>query len=574
MIRVADYIADFIYKQSVKDIFMLSGGGSIYLDDGVACNKNLRSICVRNEATAPMMAEAYARLTGNLGVVYVTTGPGGTNAISGLVEAWVDSAPILIISGQVQRNQTSYNAEQQYNNKLRTFGTQELNIIKIVESITKYSVMINDPTSIRYHLEKAIYLAKNGRPGPVWIDVPLDVQSAIIDETKLESYYDFKSKYVNNQNNCEKSINTSIGNFINLLKKSKKPLIIFGQGIRIGNCIDDFKKLLELTNIPCISSRLGQDILPLSYKNYLGHGGTQGSRYSGYIMNQSDLIISLGSRLAIPFIGTNLDAFSKDAKIIMVDIDDNELIKPTIKIDLAINYDVSKFIAKLLNKLYSCNIPDYTTWINECNNCKENYSITDIIHKKNPIDLYYFISRLDALSKENNIFVSDAGSSYYVTGQTLRFEKGQREITSGAFASMGVAISLAIGCNIANPNSQILAVSGDGSLELNIQELKTMSYYNLNIKLFVINNGGYASIRNSQDSLCEGRYIGSDQATHNALLNLKDVATAFDLPYYLIEKYEDVDNKILEVMNKEGPIFIEVVCNNKQKIIKSSKELV
>jgi len=570
LIRVADYIADFVYKQGVKDIFMLSGGGSIYLDDGVACNKNLRSICVRNEATAPMMAEAYARLTGNLGIVYVTTGPGGTNAISGLVEAWVDSAPILIISGQVQRNQTSYNAFAK-NINLRTFGTQELNIIKIVESITKYSVMINKPESIRYHLEKAVYFAKNGRPGPVWIDVPLDVQSAIIDETKLEDYeYPRIQKIFQNDIVIDKNVEK----FIELLKQSKTPLIVFGQGIRIGKCIENFKKLLELTNIPCISSRLGQDILPFSYKNNLGHGGTQGSRYSGYIMNQSDLIISLGSRLAVPFLGTNLDAFSKDAKVIMVDIDNNELNKPTIKIDLKINSDVNYFIDKLLSKIYNGKvIPDYTKWMNECNYYKEKYPIIGLIHKTNPIDLYYFISRLDVLSKENNIFVSDAGSSYYITGQMLRFEKGQREITSGAFASMGVAISLAIGCNIADSNSQILAVSGDGSLELNIQELKTMSYYYLNIKLFIINNGGYASIRNTQDSLCEGRYIGSDQATHNALLNLKNVATAFDLPYYIIEKYEDIDNKILEVMNKEGPIFIEVVCDNKQQIIKSSKKL-
>ncbi len=565
MIRVADYIANFIYKQNVNDIFMLSGGGSIYLDDGVACNKNLRSICVRNEATAPMMAGAYARLNGNLGVVYVTTGPGGTNAISGLVEAWVDSAPVLIISGQVQRNQTSHNANI---NNLRTFGTQELDIVKIVKSITKYAVMINEPYSIRYHLEKAVHLAKHGRPGPVWIDVPLDVQSSTIDETILKGY---NTKELEKD---DKYINSNIENFITLLKESKKPIVIFGQGIRIGNCIEKFKKLLECMNVPCISSRLGQDILPFSYRNNLGHGGTQGSRYSGYLMNQSDLIISLGSRLAIPFIGTNLDAFSKEAKIIMIDIDDAELKKSTIKIDLIINSDVNEFITKLLDKICDYNIPDYRNWLNECISYKEKYSMMDLLHKRNPIDLYYFINRLDALSKENNIFVSDAGSSYYVNGQMLRFEKGQREITSGAFASMGVAIASAIGCSVSNKNSQVLAVTGDGSLELNIQELKTMSYYNLNIKLFVINNGGYASIRNTQDSLCEGRYIGSDQATHNALLNLRNVATAFDLPYYIIEKYEDIDSIILEVMNREDPIFIEVVCDNKQKIIKSSKELI
>lgn len=575
MIRVADYIADFIYRQGTKDIFMLSGGGSIYLDDGAACNKNINSICVRHEATAPMMAEAYARLTHNIGVIYVTTGPGGTNAISGLVEAWVDSAPILVISGQVQRDQTSYNTNIK---NLRTFGTQELNIIKIIESITKYSVMINDPNSIRYHLEKAVYIAKSGRPGPVWIDVPLDVQSAVIDDAKLEGYQP-EQMMAEQANNYNRYIDINTENIIKLLKKSKRPLIIAGQGIRIAHAIDEFKKLIEYLNIPVIFSRLGQDILPFSHNNNLGHGGTQGSRYSGYVMKQSDLIISLGSRLAIPFIGTNLDAFSEDAKIVMVDIDDAELKKPSIKIDLLINADVKDIINKLLDKLskerISKNIlPDHKNWINECINYKEKYPIFISEQKKNPIDLYYFVIRLDALSNENNIFVSDAGSSYYVTGQALRFEKGQREITSGAFASMGVAIPLAIGCSIANKDSQILTVTGDGSLELNIQELKTVSYYNLNIKLFIINNGGYASIRNTQDDLCEGRYIGSDQAAHNELLNLRNVAIAFDLPYHLIELYENIDNKILEVMNQKGPAFIEVVCDNKQKIIKSSKEII
>lgn len=564
MIRVADYIADFIYKQGVKDIFMLSGGGSIYLDDGVARHKHLSHISVRNEATAPMMAEAYARLNQNLGVVYVTTGPGGANAVTGVAEAWVDSAPILIISGQVQRSQTTHNAGIK---NLRTLGTQELNIIEIVNSITKYAVMVNDPNSIRYHLEKAVHYAKSGRPGPVWLDIPLDVQSAMVDEEKLEGFL-FPKEKIDSEN-----LKFNIEKIIALLKSSKKPLIIAGQGIRSSGAIDDFKRLVEYLNIPIIFSRLGQDILPFSHKNNFGHGGMHGIKITGLIMEESDLVISLGSRLAVSFVGNKLDAFSKDAKIVMVDIDEAELKKPGVKVDLPIQADTKEMINMFLNELKRVNLPDYSQWLEVCKNYKEKYPLITPDFNRNPIDLYYFVSRLDALSGKNNIFVSDAGSSYYVTGQVFRFENGQREITSGAFASMGLAIPLAIGCATADKDKQILAVTGDGSLESNIQELKTMSFYKKNIKLFVINNGGYVSIRNSQDALCEGRYINSDQASCDDVLDFKKVAAAFDLPYFNIRKHDEIDSKILEIISQPGPAFIEVVCDNNQKIIKPLKSI-
>jgi len=563
MVRVVDYIADFIYKQGVKDVFMLSGGGSIYLDDGIACHKYLNDICVRNEATAPMMAEAYAKLNNNLGVVYVTTGPGGANAVSGITEAWVDSAPILVISGQVQRNQTTYNARIK---NLRTFGTQELNIIEIVDSITKYAVMVNEPNDIRYHLEKAVYYAKSGRPGPVWLDIPMDVQAVIVNETELKGY---EPEHMAAD---DKDLDVHIEHILKLLKNSKRPLIIAGQGVRIARAIAEFKKLVEYLNIPVIFSRLGQDILPFSYRNNFGHGGTQSQRFTGLIMKKSDLILSLGSRLAVPFVGTNLDAFFEDAKVIMVDIDQAELKKPGVRIDLPVNADVKDVIRGLLDKIPSTVLPDYSGWLETCRGYKKKYPLITPEYKRNPIDLYYFVSRLDALSGENNVFVSDAGSSYYVTGQALKFEKGQREITSGAFASMGLAIPLAIGCSTANKDAQILAVTGDGSLELNIQELKTMSFYNLNIKLFVINNGGYVSMRNTQDALCEGRYIDSDQVGCNAILDFQKVAATFDLPYYIIQKYEEIDDKISEIINQRGPAFVEVVCDNNQKIIEPLKE--
>mgnify|MGYP006293639741 CR=1 FL=1 len=557
-IRVADYIAEFVREQGVEDVFMLSGGGSIYLDDGIAKNDNLNPVCVRNEATAPMMAEAYARLSGKIGIAYVTTGPGGTNAVTGVAEAWVDSAPILVISGQVQREHTTFNAKVK---GLRTLGIQELNIVEIVDSITKYSAMVNDPNNIRYHLEKAVYLARSGRPGPVWLDIPLDVQSAIVNRDDLRRFIPPEEE------KGERKIEEDIKEIINLLEESERPLVIAGQGIRIAGAIGDFKKFINELNIPVVSSRLGQDIIPFSCKNNLGHGGSKGSKATNLAMKKSDLVISLGSRLSVPFIKGKEGLFLDNPKLVVVDIDESELKKPGIKIDFPIKSDLKKFLSKLLKELERKKLPGYKNWLEECLKYKENYSFSCSDYRKNPIDLYYFLSRLDDLSNENNIFISDAGSNYYVAGQVLMFEKGQREITSGAFASMGLSIPLAIGSAIAEKEKQILAVTGDGSLELNIQELKTMSCYNLDIKLFVINNGGYVSIRNTQDSLFKGRYINSNQGAANEILDLKKVAQAFDLPYFIIKRCEEIDGKISEILDKRGPAFVEVVCDNNQKII-------
>lgn len=565
MIRVADYIANFIHKQGVTDVFMLSGGGSIYLDDGIACHEGLSEICVRQEAVAPMMAAAYARLNHNIGVAYVTSGPGGANAVSGLAEAWVDSAPVLVISGQVQRNQTTYNANIK---NLRTFGTQELNIIEIVDSITKYAVMINDPHSIRYHLEKAVHCAKSDRPGPVWLDIPLDVQKEMVDEATLEGYSPEETVV------AEDRVDAGVETIINLLNVSKKPLIIAGQGVRIAGAIDVFRELIELLNVPVIFSRLGQDILPFSHINNFGHGGTYGLRFTKLIMKESDLILSLGSRLAVPFVGVNLDAFSEDAKVIMIDIDNAELEKPGIRVDVPFQGDAKEVAQKLLERLRGQNIPDYSNWLGKCTNYKDRYPLITEEYKKNPIDLYYFLSRLDAHSGKDHILVSDAGSSYFATGQALKFEKGQREITSGAFASMGLSIPLAIGSAVAKKDMQILAVTGDGSLELNIQELKTMSFYNFNIKLFVINNGGYVSIRNTQDELFDGRYIGSDQESSGELLDLQKIAIAFGLPYFNIQRYEEIDEKILEIISQKGSAFIEVVCDSNQRMVKPLEKVI
>jgi len=551
--RVSDYIADFLYNHGVDLVFLQVGGGSIYLDDGIACHPNVKEIGVRNEACAPMMAEAYARLKGGIGAVYVTTGPGGTNAVTGVAEAWVDSTPIIVISGQVEKKFTTFQSNVK---GVRTLGCQELNIIEIVKPITKYATMVKNPTSIKWHLEKAYHMATTGRPGPVWLDIPLDIQASEIKEEDLDS---FVSKYENPFISDE-----DIEQVIYMLKSRKRPLIIIGQGVRQGNAIDDLKRLSNKLKVPIISSRLGQDILPFNYEYYCGHGGTKGSKATSKIMKEADLIISLGSRLSIPFVGQKIDAFDRNANIIAVDIEQAELLKRGVNINLPIHGDVKDFISKF-DKGVDVKF-DFSSWMERCRSYKIEESLISFDKKSNPIDLYHFVSKIDKLSNDHHVFVSDAGSSYYVCGQSLSFNNAKREITSGAFASMGLSIPLAIGCSAADDDIQVLAVTGDGSLETNIQELKTLSQYNFDVKLFVINNGGYVSIRNTQDKLFDGRYINSDQSSENEILDFSKVSDTFGIKYFLIDDYDKIEDVFKEVTSFKGPAFVEVMCDNNQNI--------
>ena len=557
MIRVADYIAKFLVDKGIEDIFLLTGNGAMYLNDGIASQPSIKYYCARNEAASPMMAEAYARLKQSLGAVCLTSGPGATNAIPGLAEAYVDAAPVLIISGQAPRNHTTHNMGIP---GLRNFGTAEINIIPIVSSLTKYAVMVNDPNLIRYHLEKAVYLATSGRPGPVWLDIPMDVQFAQINPNVLVGF----NPPVENlpTSDLEKDIDLAL----QMISRSRRPLIVAGYGVRQGNAINEFKKFLTLINAPVVLSRLGIDILPFSHPNNMGLAGIKGTRYCKKIMRSADLVISLGSRLAVPFVGHNLDAFSENAGRIVVDIEPAELMKSGVRIDLPINANVKTVLDKLNDKL-SFKPLSFNSWLGYCLNLKESYPMLTEAMIKNPIDLYYFMSRIDAVSGARNVLITDAGSNYYVGGQVFKFEKGQRELTSGTFAAMGLTIPLAIGASVAKKDAQILAVTGDGSLELNIQELKTVSYYGLNIKLFVINNGGYVSMRNWQDSFFDGRRIGSDDETGAESLNLAKIADAFGLRYVAITCHEEIDEKLKVIMSDDQPIFVEVFCDNNQKIV-------
>jgi acetolactate synthase-1/2/3 large subunit len=396
--RVADYITEFLFKNGIKTSFMLSGTGSVFLDDAFANYKGMSYVSARHESAAVMMAVGYYKSSQKPGVALVTTGPGGANAVGGVVEAWVDSVPVIIISGQVE--------SKFLNKKLRYFGAQGLNILPIIEPITKYSKTIIDPYSIQYYLEKALYYSLEGRPGPVWLDIPFDVQSAIISDPS-------KMRVFKPPQRIEASIDETTSQVDLILEKiinAKKPIFILGQGVRQGDAIEEFKKIIELLDAPFLVSRVAIDIFKASYKNNLGLAGMKGSRYSQKIMDESDLVLSLGCSMNVAFTNESEMLFP-NADVIMVNNDKNEFDKPGLNLSMKVLLDVKTVLEEMFTKIHLKKNKQFTSWTEYCLALKKDYPIVSSNLEGNPINSYFLVSRLAALSNKKQHFVSDAGSS-------------------------------------------------------------------------------------------------------------------------------------------------------------------
>lgn len=545
--RLVNFLADYLNEVGVDTVFMLSGTGSVYIDDAFAIQKGMRYVCARHEAAATIMAMAAAKLTNKIGVVIATTGPGGTNAIGGVVEAWVDSAPVLVISGQVDSDQVSPN--------VRSFGVQGFNVIENVANFTKYAVQVTDPRLIKMHLQKAIHLATSGRPGPVWLDIPMDIQSAEIDVEKLVNYQPTDAD--------TKNVDFDVSGVMASLYKAKRPLVVFGQGIRQASATQKLIKFLDKFYVPSISARMGIDILPHKYQKFFGLGGVRGTIGAAQIMKRADFVLGIGTSFTHAFAGRNYDYFSKNTKISLVNLDVTELFKKGLMLDHPINADVADFLDECL-KLNSSNADANSRlkWLQECKkHIDDNEIVTDEM-RSNPINSYYFVDCLSRCMIKDQILVNDAGSANYVCSQAFKLKDEQRELTSGAFYSMGLALPLAIGASASQPGKQVIAVTGDGSIELNIQELRTMSQNRLNIKLFVINNGGYASIRKSQDEMAGGRYTDDVE-----VLNFQNIANAFEVGYRLIDDHATMKNQISSTLSSDQPCLIEVICDPNQAVL-------
>jgi acetolactate synthase I/II/III large subunit len=549
--RVADIVASFLCEKGVKDIFTLTGGGAMVLNDGIASNKNINVICNHHEQACAMGAVGYAKYRNNLAAVMLTTGCGATNSITGLLDAWQDNTPVIFISGQIKKKETSRNSKT----TLRQFGVQEANIVEIVDSLTKYAVMVNEPNEILYHLEKAVDFALSGRPGPVWIDIPLDVQAAYVDETDLKRFIPEPYK-INNIDGMK--------SFIEAYNNSKRPIILAGNGVRLSGSIDKLRKFSANNNIPCVVSYLAADYFEQNNSNYVGRLGIKGDRAGNFAIQNSDLIICLGSRLSVCLTGFEYELFARESKLIVVDIDEYEHKKNTVKIDQFIFADVGDFLEQLDNKVEKKLHGD---WQKKCEYWKNEWPVYQGGYDSSSVNMYEFTKALSELAGEESIVVSDAGSSYYVSSQsfTLKSRK-QRYITSGAQADMGFSLPAAIGASIAS-NKPVIGITGDGSFQLNIQELQTVKHYNIPIKLFVWNNNGYLSIRATQDKFFGGRRIGTDPTSGVSFPNTEKIADAYNLPFVKINNASELREKLKKILASDGPVLCEVICPESQEII-------
>ena len=558
--RVADFVAGFyLLKIRSKTFFMVTGAGIMHLTDGVALHGKLQTICPHHEQTSSMAIDAYSRATENIGVGFFTSGPGGTNAITGLAGAWQDSVPCLFISGQVKQKETTNDVNIL---GLRQFGVQELDMIPIVKSLCKYSVHLDNPNKVKYEFEKAVHIAKSGRPGPVWIQIPMDVQSAIIDESKLDGFII--------EDKIPIAKDDEIKTIIEMLKKSLRPVIISGQGVRISDSISELEEFTSKFGIPVVTPFLGIDTMRHDLFQYIGKTGVKGDRAANYAMQNSDLIISIGSSLHVTVTGYTYEHFARKAKKIVIDIDQNSHKKNTIKIDHFILSDAKKFFEKIQEFTKNENLNDFTKWIKQCNDWKKKYPVCLPEYKKvkGKLNSYLLIDVLCKKSKENDIFVSDAGGTYYATSQAIQItKKGQRYIPSGAMATMGYSLPAAIGISVGINKKRVIALTGDGSFQQNIQELQTVIEYNLPIKLFVLNNEGYESIRTSQKNYFENRFLGEGNQSGLSFPNTQKIANTYGIKFIKINDYNELKEKIDEILDFDGSVIVEVMISRDQQII-------
>jgi len=557
LIKVSDFISNFLaeHEEIGNSVFMVSGGGNMHLIDSLGKTKDLEYICNHHEQACTIAAEGYARVTNKIGVSFVTTGPGGTNAITGVYGAWVDSIPTLTISGQVKFETT---IASQPELKLRQLGDQEINIIDLVEPITKYSVMITDKNSIKYHLQKAVYEAKNGRPGPVWIDIPLDIQGSMVDEDKLFNFTaEEKAAYDN-----------KIDEVIKLLSSANRPVIIAGNGITLSNANKDFIKLIEKLNIPVVGTFARYDIVKNDSRYFFGRYGTVGNRMANFTVQNSDLIIAIGARLNVRAVSYNWEYFGREAKKILIDIDPSELQKHTLKIDLKVNSDAKSFIEELDTSLKTVSLPNYNSWFEKCLTYKNNYPTIERQREEvsDVVDSYNFFNILSDLTVDNMIYVFGNGTACVSSYQSLKLYNKQQVIVNSGCASMGYDLPAAIGASVANGKKDIICVTGEGSLQMNIQELQTIIHNKLPIKIFILNNDGYISIRNTQNGFFKGNKVGADRESGISFPDTIKLANAYGFKTFKIENQKNLKDELKDILDFNGSVVCEIMLSPEEKM--------
>lgn len=547
--KLSDFVMQFVAEQGVRHVFMLPGGGAMHLNESLGRRSDLEFVCNLHEQAAAIAAEAYAKVTNGLGVLMVTTGPGGTNAITGVASAWLDSMPCLVLSGQVKR------ADLKRDSGVRILGVQEMDIVTIVDSITKYAVTIEDPTTIRYHLEKATYLASEGRRGPVWIDIPLDVQASQIDPARLPAFTPPEVESAPN-------LRAEVGDLLRLLRAAERPVILAGNGIRAAGAVEEFRLAVDKLQVPVLTTWLGIDLLPDRDPLFAGRPGSIAPRGANFALQNSDLLVVIGARLDMALTGYAHDKFARGAVRVMVDIDEAEIRKMRMMVHLPIVADARAFIQELNCQLVDAQLPSYLDWVQRCQDWKQRYPVVQPEYRElsDGVSTYCLSEAISQELKAGDIVVSgSSGAAIELFLLAFQVKENQRVLHSRGLGAMGFGLPASIGACLGASRQRTICIEGDGSFQMNVQELETIRRLQLPIKLFVINNNGYASIRSSQENYFQ-HLVAADTTSGLTLPNLRKIADAYELPWRSITNQVELRRQIRQVLDVPGPVVCEVMA--------------
>ena len=555
MVRLADYVIQRIVDEGVRHIFLITGRGILYLSDAVAKNEDMTPISVHHEQAAAYAAVAYSQYNDKLGAALVSTGCASTNAVTGVLNAWQDGVPVIFISGQNKLHETvAYTGKN-----IRTWGSQEANVIPIMKPITKYANIITDASNIGEEMDKAIYYATHGVKGPVWLDIPVDVQNARVEPEQLSRW--------NGDESVKQATSEEIRYVADAIKAAKRPVFLIGSGIRASYGIEQFKTLVDKTKIPVCFSASAVDTYGISHELSMGTVGTiGGTRAGNFAVQNSDLVVSIGCRLSPMLTDSQYEKFARAAKLIVVDIDENEHSKGTVKIDKLILSDAKFFIDGLLKENMGETPKE---WQDKCKHWKQIFpKCEEAFRSKDKVDLYDFSDHLTKHLKDNAVVLTDAGLEEVIVPTVVGFKDGQRCLHPASQGCMGVALPASMGAYYSCEHD-VVAVIGDGSVMMNIQEMQTISANKMGIKIIIINNKVYSVIRTRQVELFRNRTIGTNPENGVTTPEFKDVALCFKIPYVKINDITELDTKLEEVMNMEGPVICEVMAVEDQVYIRN-----
>ncbi len=551
-IKVSDFIAKYVTEHGITHAFTVTGGGAMHLNHSFGTMEGLKCVYQHHEQAAAIAAEAYARINNRPALLCVTTGPGGTNALTGVLGAYLDSIPMIVISGQVRYDTTVRSTGL----NLRALGDQEFDITKAVGTMTKLAVMVTEAEDIKYYLDKAFDLAVSGRPGPVWLDIPMNVQGAYVEAEQL--------KGCDEKSDVPHISDEAVDEIIERIRRAERPVFYAGNGIRISGAHDVFERVYKKLNIPVVTTWDGIDEIETDEPLYTGRGGNMGDRAGNFAVQSSDLILSVGNRLSIRQVGFNYKTWAKDAFVIVNDIDPEELKKPTIHAEMKVWGDAKELLEKLDERLTEP-LFDGEGWLNRCRAWKEKYPVvTKEQREQKGCNVYNIIEKISLAQGENAMTVVGNGSACVVGSQAYVIKKGGRFIINSAVAAMGYDLPAAIGAAF-ETGGEVTLITGDGSIQMNLQELQTIVHHKLPIKIFLINNGGYHSIRQTQSNFFGGELVGVGEDSYDlSFPDMGKIAAAYGIDYDALTETKEADEKIKALLSKEGPAMLEIFVDTKQ----------